>query len=265
MNSILAACLLLLPLGGADLVDGSFLAPRFAAEVEPRLNPPEDEQDFYGRLLAETLAAAGVTISQRQYILLADRSESIQAVMLFWISETGAVYFIGASPVTTGKPGQFEYFATPTGVFDHSTANQDFRAEGTRNKNGIRGYGVKGMRVYDFGWVDAPRGWGDGHLGVMRLQIHSTDPDRLEPLLGTARSKGCVRISASLNTFLDHYGLLDADYERKMLDGRKFSVIPATRNPTPWSGRYLVIVDSQRTVRPPWSPKPGSSRPNTSN
>ena len=46
----------------------------------------------------------------------------------------------------------------------------------------------------------------------MRLQMHATDADRLEPLLGSARSKGCIRIPASLNRLLDHFGLLDADY-----------------------------------------------------
>ena len=42
----------------------------------------------------------------------------------------------------------------------HSLANMDFRAEGTFNDNGIRGYGRKGMRVFDFGWVVSERGWG---------------------------------------------------------------------------------------------------------
>ena len=56
------------------------------------------------------------------------------------------------------------------------------RARGT--SLGIRGYGVKGMRVFDFGWVTGERTWGDGGLSPMRLQLHSTDPDVLEPRLG---------------------------------------------------------------------------------
>jgi hypothetical protein len=36
------------------------------------------------------------------------------------------------------------------------------RTEGTYNENPIRGYGVRGMRAFDFGWVPAKRGWGGG-------------------------------------------------------------------------------------------------------
>jgi len=46
---------------------------------------------------------------------------------------------VGAAPVSTGLPGRFEHFTTPLGVFEHSLANPDFRAEGTKNQFGIRG------------------------------------------------------------------------------------------------------------------------------
>jgi hypothetical protein len=36
-------------------------------------------------------------------------------------------------------------------VFEHTLDNPDFRAEGTVNEFGIRGYGTKGMRIFDFG------------------------------------------------------------------------------------------------------------------
>jgi hypothetical protein len=100
--------------------------------------------------------------------------------MIYWMSPERVFYFIGASPVSTGKPGRFDHFETPTGVFEHTVGNPDFRSEGTRNKLGIRGYGRKGIRVYDFGWQNAVRGWGRGGTGVMRLQMHATDPDLLE-------------------------------------------------------------------------------------
>ena len=158
--------------------------------------------------------------------------------------------------MSTGNPGQFEHFVTPKGVFDHIVENQDFRAEGTRNEFGILGYGNKGMRIYDLGWVQAPKGWGDGAASIMRLQMHATDPDLLEPRLGSVQSKGCIRIPATLNTFIDHYGILDANYEREMASGRKFFAILPTREPTPWSGRYVVVVDSELEQRPAWSPVP---------
>jgi hypothetical protein len=86
--------------------------------------------------------------------------------------------------------------------------------------------------------------------------MHATDPDRLEQKLGTPHSKGCIRIPATLNAFIDHYGILDGDYEKAMAAGRTFWVLSATREATPWSGRFLVVVDTERTERPAWSPSP---------
>ena len=86
----------------------------------------------------------------------------------------------------------------------------------------------------------------------MRLQLHATDPDMLEPRFGSAASKGCIRVSASLNQFLDKYGLLDADYEAAMERGVQLWVLREDRAPTAWSGRYLIVVESERTQRPSW-------------
>ena len=119
-----------------------------------------------------------------------------------------------------------------------------------------RGYGRKGARVYDFGWVPAPKGWGNGAMSVMRLQMHATDPDHLEQRLGTAQSKGCIRISASLNEFIDRHGVLDEDYQKEMDDGRRRRVLRSDWTPTPWSGRYLVVVDSMSSEQPGWSGQP---------
>lgn len=238
--------------------DGTDLARTYAAEVETRLNVPEAEQLAYGEMLAQ--AVAGKDVGGAQYFVLVDRNPFVQAVMTYWMSADRQFHFIGASPVSTGKPGRFDYFETPTGVFEHTVDNPDFRAEGTRNENGIRGYGIKGRRVFDFGWQQAVRGWGHGGVSTMRLQMHATDPDLLENRLGTAQSKGCIRIPATLNVFFDRYGILDGDYEAAMAEGRKFWVLPETRTPTPWSGRFLVVVDSGRTKRPAWSPLPGSRR-----
>jgi hypothetical protein len=238
---------------GADC--GACLAAAYQSEVDRRLDLPEEEQRDYGNLLARLMAEQN--ISGAQYVLAVDRNEFVQAALLYWMSPEREMYFIGASPVSTGKPGRFEYFKTPTGIFEHSTVNRDFRAEGTRNSHGIRGYGRKGMRVFDFGWQLGAKGWGRGGEGVMRLQIHATDPDLLENRLGTAQSKGCIRIPASLNVFLDRHGILDADYEEEMAAGETFWVLPKVRDATPWSGKYLVIVDTGRNARPEWSPLPG--------
>jgi hypothetical protein len=265
MNVILS---ILLGLGGAlsgsasDLNSNGFdgagtkLADTFAKSVDRRLDVPEEVQQRYAELLTDSLSKANLRDSKSQFVLLVDRSPSVQAVMIFWLSDTGNPFFIGASPTSTGKPGRFEYFETPLGVFDHSLENPDFRAEGTLNENGILGYGRKGMRIYDFGWVRQAKGWGNGGDSFMRLQLHATDPSQLEWKLGTPQSKGCIRVPATFNTFLDHYGIIDADYERRMAEGKKLWVMNPDREPTSWSGRYLVIVDSNQKERPSWSPVP---------
>jgi hypothetical protein len=90
----------------------------------------------------------------------------------------------------------------------------------------------------------------------MRLQMHATDPDLLERRLGSAQSKGCIRIPATLNRLLDRYGLLDADYEQALRDGKKLWVLNASREPVPDPGRYLIVVETERAERPDWSPAP---------
>ena len=232
-------------------LDGTSLAHNYAQEVRPRLTVPEAEQRAWALLLSTLLADEDLT---PQYVVLVDRNPFIQAVAIYWMAPDRTFHFIGASPASTGKPGSFDHFITPTGIFEHTIANPDFRAEGTRNENGILGYGRRGMRVYDFGWQQAERGWGFGGEATMRLQMHATDPERLEIRLGTAQSKGCIRIPATLSTFIDRHAILDADYEMAMGTGQTFWVLPRTREPTPWSGRYLIIVDTERTSRPLWSP-----------
>jgi hypothetical protein len=239
------------------------IAAAYARQVDRRLELPVAEQQAYARLLWAALAAAGVVAERPQYALLVDRSPHVQAAMVWWLDPPQAALLVGASPVSTGRPSGFEHFETPLGVFEHSLANPDFRAEGTRNEFGIRGYGDKGMRVYDFGWVMAQRAWRPGEQ-PMRLQVHATDPVLLEPRLGQRESKGCIRIPAALNRLLDRHGLLDADYEDALAAGRALWVLLPDRQPAAWPGRYLVIVDSLRSARPDWARPPAPQRPQPS-
>ena len=235
----------------------------FAREVDRRLDVPEAVAAEYAGRLERALAAGGVGDRQSQYYVMVDRSERVQAVFVYWRSPDGGLQLIGASPASTGSPGGFEHFLTPTGAYEHWLANPDFRAEGTRNANGIMGYGRKGMRVFDFGWVTGERTWGARGLGQMRLQLHATDPELLEPQLGTRRSKGCIRIPATLNVFIDRHGLLDADYNAELAAGEHFWVLRADRGPTRTPGRWLVVIDSQRSARPAWAratPSPRAPR-----
>ena len=231
--------------------DGRKLAPIFEQQVTRRLNVPQEERAHYAQLLNSALENAEVSQLPPQYILLVDRNPHVQAAMIEWKAPDGMFHLIGATPVSTGRPGRYEHFGTPLGVYEHRTSNPDFRSKGTRNEFGIRGYGVQGLRIFDFGWVEAPKGWGDHALSRLRLQVHATDPDRLDPRLGTPQSEGCVRTTASFNVFLDRYGILDADYEKA--GHWKSSVLYPRREATQWSGRYLVIVDSQLQARPAWA------------
>lgn len=227
--------------------DGTSLALNFQREVDLQLDIPPQNLPRYAQLLEAALASAGSPIASSQYVVMVDRDPEIQAVLIYWLDSQATsdrLHFIGASPASTGKSGKYDHFITPLGVFAHTLDNKDYRAEGTYNSLGIRGLGKKGMRAYDFGWALGERGWGRGGKSPMRLLMHTTDPDYLEQRLGKAMSQGCIRIPATLNSFIDRYGLLDADYELAMAKGKKFWVIRSDRTPTPWSGRYLVIVDS---------------------
>jgi hypothetical protein len=202
------------------------------------------------------LATAQRPLATLQFVLLVDRSPHVQAALLYFGASEAGWRLVGAAPVSTGLPGSYEHFTTPLGVFDHSTRNPDYRAEGTKNKLGFRGYGRKGLRVYDFGWIEAPRGWGDGAMGVLRLQMHATDPDLAEWRLGTPRSEGCVRIPSALNDFIDRHGLLDQDYLQAEAVGSSLWVLRKDRTPTATPGRFMVVVDSMQPERPTWSPLP---------
>lgn len=163
------------------------LAEAFVAEVDRRLEPSAQEVAEWRRLVQRAFAAAELATPNGQFVLMVDRAPHTQAAVLWWLPPEGgfdAARVVGASPVSTGRVSGYDHFETPLGVFPHSPANPDFRAEGTRNAKGICGYGVRGMRVFDFGWQQGWRGWGGGGWGQMRLQLHATDPQRLNRAWG---------------------------------------------------------------------------------
>lgn len=156
---------------------------------------------------------------------------------------------IGGTHVSTGSMGRFDHYITPRGVFHVTPAILGFRAEGTLNENGIRGLGAKGMRVWDFGWQVAAKGWkpdpGKPDRTPIRLMLHATDPDKLEQRIGQPASQGCIRIPTAMNRFLDHHGVLDAEYERAATTELRFrALLPPDRKPSPLAGNTLVVVDS---------------------
>lgn len=243
--------------GGVDPRRAFALRDVFARHVTRRLNVPASEQRAYAARLQAALHEHELGELSGEYVVMVDRNANVQALLIYFrAAPADAWQMIGASPVSTGRPGEYDHFVTPLGVFEHTPSNMDFRSEGTENENHIRGYGKRDMRIFDLGWAQAERGWGKGGISQMRFQMHATDPDRLEPLLGVRHSKGCVRIPASLNTFLDHYGILDAEYEALVDSGKSLWVLKSDRQIMPWAGRYIVVVDSARKARPAWAPAP---------
>ena len=227
---------------------------QFSREVDHKLEVPPEQQQLVFTRVRQALTDAGLSTETAQTFVVIDRAPMVQAAFVLLLSPSNGWQWLGATAVSTGKPGSFEHFLSPIGVFVHSPDNPDFRAAGTYNSNHIRGYGERGMRVFDFGWQLAERGWGAGGRSNMRLAMHATDPDRLAQRLGMVASEGCIRIPATLNRFLDVHGVLDADYEALASAGQPQRILRADRQPLPWPGRYLVIIDSQATERPVWSP-----------
>lgn len=192
--------------------------------------------------------AAAIRIERPQLLVMVDRNPAVQELRIVLARPDAAWEVIGGSKVSTGQAGRRAYFITPVGVFLHTDGILDYRALGTFNENHIRGLGLKGMRVWDFGWQTAERGWHvERDPGDIRLLMHATDPDYLEQRLGRPASQGCVRIPATMNRFLDVHGVLDADYERTAAeDVRIRSILLPEREPTPLAGNAMVVVDSSQ-------------------
>lgn len=228
-------------------VDGELVRVRAALMREvPGVvaDSTEGERAWIARTRA-AFAASDDTIDRPQLLVVVDRNPSVQQIRIVLARPDGAWESLGGTKISTGQLDRRDYYLTPTGVFLHTDLILDWRAEGTFNPQHIRGLGLKGMRVWDFGWQRATKGWETGEEGDIRLLLHATDPDYLEKRLGRPASKGCVRIPAAMNRFLDRHGILDADYERAAKDDPRFeALLLADRTPTPLAGNALVVVDS---------------------
>jgi hypothetical protein len=198
-------------------------------------------------LARHALAAAHTTIARPQLLVVVDRNPAVQRLAILLADPNGPWRVIGGSRVSTGEAGPPVSFITPKGVFVHSGAIVDYRALGTFNEHHIRGLGLKGSRVWDFGWQVAQKGWKPrGETGKIRMLLHSTDPAVLAALLGRPASQGCIRIPAAMNWFLDVHGVLDHDYEELARQSATYrAVLRPDRHPTPLAGDKLVVVDSR--------------------
>lgn len=194
------------------------------------------------------LREAGADLSFSQYFVYADRNPGAQLLILaFYDAAAERVVLLGADFISSGKlrPGE-DSFITPLGVFENLPENWGFRAQGSKNSKGWRGLGARGSRVWDFGYQQAPRQFRQGvYDSQMRLLMHATDPDLGEPRLGGPDSKGCVRVSAAANAFLDRRSILDRHYEQiaRTDKERDLWLLRPDRAPVSLPGSYLVVGD----------------------
>jgi hypothetical protein len=186
-----------------------------------------------------------IEASQDQYFVYVDRNPQKQlGFVCFFDSKNKQIIVIGKDLVSTGNPKRGkDYFLTPVGVFQNTLDNFGYRALGTKNKKGWRGLGRKGARVWDFGWQETSKTIKAKDKILIRLLMHATDPDFGEPRLGRVDSKGCVRISAQLNDFLDKFGILDKEYEDHYHKGVQW-LLRKDRQAVCCAGKYLIIGDS---------------------
>jgi len=193
---------------------------------------------------ARRFLSLGEEAKRSQYFLYADRNPSRQVAFVgFYNAKDGKVAIIGLDKISSGNEKRRGFFITPTGVFKNSPDFVGYRALGTKNDDGWRGLGVKGSRVWDFGWQKTRK---NGEEIMIRFLLHATDPIFGEKRLGKIDSKGCIRISGKLNYFLDHYGLLDREYEIKKDDKKISWLLKVNREPVIFSGQYLLVGDSAR-------------------
>jgi hypothetical protein len=186
--------------------------------------------------------AKNPNFKQSQYFIFADRNPIRQYIFVcFFEARLKNVEIIGVDKTSTGDQNLAGHYETPIGFFKNTPAIMGYRAEGTKNNRGIRGLGEKGSRVWNFGWQ---RTYKNGSPVSICFQIHGTDPDIGEPMLGRIFSKGCLHVSAKLNYFLDHYGILDKEYEL-LNKRRKISLLKEDREPVAWAGTFVLVGDSR--------------------
>jgi lipoprotein-anchoring transpeptidase ErfK/SrfK len=206
--------------------------------------------------LAQQMAAEGNFFVRRpQLVLIVDRASSVQLMAMTLAQPDGQWEILGTTHVSTGKPGRKEHYKTPVGVLVNDGSELGYRAQGTYNQNHIRGLGVKGMRVWDFGWQTTDDWKTPGATTQIRVEMHATDPSVLEQRIGRADSEGCIRVPDAVNKFLDHHGIIDADLEKLAADNIGYrALLPASADPTPIAGDAVIVVDSSAPWLKPHAP-----------
>jgi lipoprotein-anchoring transpeptidase ErfK/SrfK len=232
------------------------LAAAMAAAVPGAVHLSPAQQAALIALGQGMAAADHLFIQQPQLVLIVDRGPRAQVLAVTLARPDGDWRILGASHVSTGKPGRLQHFRTPVGVLLNDGSEIGYRAQGTFNQNHIRGLGVKGMRVWDFGWQTTDDWRTPGATMEVRVEMHATDPTVLEQRIGRADSEGCIRLPDALNRFLDRHGVIDAAIERLgETDGGYRALLSPELDPTPLAGDAVIVVDSSEPWIKPYPPE----------
>jgi hypothetical protein len=232
------------------------LRQTMAAEVPNAINLSPNRQEALIALGQQIAAADHLFIRQPQLVLIVDRAPQGQLLAMTLAQPDGDWRILGARHVSTGKPGRLQHFKTPVGVLLNDGSELGYRAQGTFNQFHIRGLGVKGMRVWDFGWQTSDDWRTPGATMAVRVEMHATDPDVLEERIGRADSEGCIRLPDQLNRFLDRHGIVDAAIERLgETDGGYRALLSPELDPTPLAGDAVIVVDSSEPWVRPYPPE----------
>ena len=175
---------------GCYAAEAGSSAPSYADVIDRAFSIPSNEvakvQDSYASGILRTALAEMRDCDRCKtdgLLTVVDRAKSRQTISVYLRDgdDWDLLYY---GHVSTGKPGRREHFVTPTGVFVIDGSILDYRALGTYNENHIRGVGLKGMRVWDFGWQDTQDWRTPDHTVKIRMEMHATDPDNLEQRIG---------------------------------------------------------------------------------
>jgi hypothetical protein len=227
-----------------------------AREVPGQIDLPPARQAALIDLAQRMTAEDHLFIRQPALVLIVDRASAAQLMAVTLAQPQGDWQILGVSHVSTGKPGRKEHFKTPVGVLLNDGSELGYRALGTYNQNHIRGLGVKGMRVWDFGWQTSEDWRTPGATMAVRVEMHATDPAVLEQRLGRADSEGCIRLPDAVNRFLDRHGIIDADLERLgQTDSGYHALLSPYLVPTPIAGDAVIVVDSSEPWAKPYPPQ----------
>lgn len=209
------------------------------------------DKDYEKKIILKVLIFFSTLKSKRhipdQFFVFIDRNPDKQIAFVgIFESSRYKIHKIGVDKISTGNNKRAGYWLTPIGIYANSLEFVGWRAEGTKNSKGWMGLGRKGSRIWDFGWqVTEKKPNSKLDERKIRLLLHSTDPFDGEKKLGSAASQGCIRISSQLNNFLDHYGIIDSEYEKNRNKKRISWLLKKDRQVSPLAGKYVIVEDSK--------------------